>query len=146
MFLAEVRLRSFGLIALATVLAISLLVATGHLFPGLPTPFKQKGRIYNYSSKMLWVVVADHHKAVAYLLSPNQQTPDSVDADGVRAFDGTLIDGHPSWIKVTDVSKAVIVDQEGELSADCLACWKVRDAGLGRILYDSTDVWGSVNE
>jgi hypothetical protein len=102
------------------------------------------GRVKNYSSKTLWVVETDSGKAIAHRLAPNRQSPAGVDADGFKAVDGTPIDGHTSWIKVTDLSTADVEFKNGELDAGCWwpFCRKVEDDEFGVVAYDYGQGWG----
>ncbi len=84
------------------------------------------GSVVNKSTKILWVVETDSGPAIAHKLAPNKKTPAAVDADGVKAFDGTSISGliksdHTSWWKVTSISNANITEDQGKLNNDCIA-------------------------
>ncbi|MEW6056482.1 MAG: DUF3892 domain-containing protein [Bdellovibrionota bacterium] len=72
-----------------------------------------KGRIINYSSKLLWIVQGEEGIATAYILPPRTRSPQNVDVDGFRRLDGKPIEGHKSWWKVYDASTIEIFD-DGE--------------------------------
>ena len=69
-----------------------------------------KGRIFNYSSKPLWVVRGNDGDAIAYLLHPMTASPPQVDIDGFRRLDGNPIGGHDSWWKIYDGSSIEIAN------------------------------------
>jgi hypothetical protein len=101
------------------------------------------GKVRNHSrTKALWVVETDTGSAIAHKLSPGRQSPDGVDADGVKAIDGTLISGHGSWWKVRDINTADINDDGAALSINCLTCSKVGENEFGVVTFDSTEGWG----
>lgn len=105
------------------------------------------GSVVNISSKTLWVVETDTGSAIAHKLAPNRKSPSTVDADGVKAVDGTPISGlikddHMSWWKVTGVSNANITDANGKLHNDCLACFPVEENEFGPVVFKNEDGWG----
>jgi hypothetical protein len=94
------------------------------------------GDIRNESSKTLWVIETDTGSARAHQLNPGLWSPASVDADGVKAVDGTPISGHGSWWKVTDISTATVKDApNGGLQIDCLTCPRVGENQFGTVYY-----------
>lgn len=101
-----------------------------------------KGQINNHSSKMLWVVETDSGKAVAHRLDPNKRSPPGVDADGFKAVDGTPVDGHTSWVKVTNISTADVKNEGGGLTRGCVFCWNVQENEFGPVTYDNSPGWG----
>lgn len=101
------------------------------------------GKVKNYSSKELWVVKKDDGPAIAYRLAPGYQSPDTVDADGFRAVDGTPVDGHSSWVKIIDLATAEVRDNGGCLQRGCLLCINVEDNEFGSMSFDHSESWGT---
>lgn len=101
-----------------------------------------RGQVKNHSSKTLWVVETDSGRAIAHKLGPNRQSSRSVDADGFKAVDGTLIDGHGSWVKLVDLSTADVADQGSALTRGCILCTNVNDNEFGDVTYDGSSGWG----
>lgn len=102
-----------------------------------------KGQVKNHSSYELWVVESDtDHCAVAHKLSTGRKSPEYIDADGFRAIDGTPIDGHTSWVKIVDLSTAIVEDGEGALKRGCLLCRNVGEDEFGEVRFDSAEGWG----
>jgi hypothetical protein len=101
-----------------------------------------KGQVKNRSDKVLWVVETDTGSAIAHKLAANRQSPSSIDADGFKAVDGTTIDGHTSWVKLTDISTADVSNSGQELNRGCIACISVDDNEFGNITFSNTDGWG----
>ncbi len=100
------------------------------------------GRVKNYSHKELWVVETDTGQPVAHRLGPNMQSPLGVDVAGFKTVDGTLIDGHGSWIKVVDFSTARVRYASGKMTAGCWLCWNVEEDEFGPVTYDYSSTWG----
>ncbi len=101
-----------------------------------------KGKIRNYSLKDLWVVETSTGEAVAHRLRPSWQSPRGLECDGLRAVDGTPIDGHESWIEIIDGSLADVTYHRGALSVDCILCWQVEEDEFGPVRYDYAGGWG----
>ncbi len=102
-----------------------------------------KGQVKNHSNnKTLWVVETDTGPAIAHKLGPRRKSPEAVDADGMRAVDGTPISGHTSWWKIIDLSTADVEDDGNQLKAGCILCTKVGDDEFGQITYEPSDGWG----
>jgi hypothetical protein len=100
------------------------------------------GVVKNRSSITLWVVNTDCREAFAYKLAPGYQSPDYCDADGFKSTDGTTVDGHTSWVKVTSISTADVRDKDGGgLTRGCIACYDVGESEFGRITF-SNETWG----
>ena len=101
------------------------------------------GRINNRSSRTLWVVETDSGPAVAHLLAPGRRSPPGVDADGFKAVDGTAVNGHRSWVKVTDWSTADVRDaRNGTLDRGCWLCRDVPESQFGAVDYRVDSGWG----
>jgi hypothetical protein len=103
------------------------------------------GRISNNSDKVLWVVETDTGPAVAHKLLPGFASPPATDADGFRAVDGTLVNGHASWVKVTDLSSANVTSMpDGSLDRGCIFpfCRDVNDEEFGPVTFDEA-AWGA---
>lgn len=107
-----------------------------------------KGRVRNFSQKNLWVIETDSGSAVAHKLSPGKQSPSSIDADGVKAIDGTPIDSHSSWWKIELDGGFGFVDSDVKDSGDSLAiscggfCTRRNETEFGDITFDRSDNWG----
>lgn len=103
------------------------------------------GTVKNKSSKNLWVVEngiePNTYPAIAHILEPGYQSPDNIDADGVKAVDGTPISDYSTWWKVTDWSTADIEDDASNLKIDCLLCTRVPDNEFGPVTYKQGK-WG----
>lgn len=100
------------------------------------------GLVRNYSRKSLWVIETDSGPARAHLLHPGQQSPAGVDADGVKAVDGTPISGHRSWWKLPSVSTADINQSGTGLTINCWLGSKVADNEFGAVTFDRSPGWG----
>ena len=102
------------------------------------------GSVRNHSSKTLWVVETDSGPAKAHKLAPNMKSPSSVDADGVKAVDGTPINGHSSWWKIRDISTADIYDnnQNGLLIIRASFKSRVKENKFGEVDYIADSGWG----
>ena len=101
------------------------------------------GTVKNRSGKTLWVVKTDCGPAYAHKLAPNRRSPSGCDADGFKSVDGTPIDGHGSWVKVTSISTADVHNtSDGKLTRGCIACYNVGDNQFGDITYMHNDGWG----
>lgn len=102
-----------------------------------------KGSVHNHSSKTLWVLHTDEGSARAHKLPAQRRSPDDCDADAFRAVDGSLVDGHDSWVKVTSISTADVRNEDdGTLSRGCIACYDVEDDEFGEVTYVHDDGWG----
>jgi hypothetical protein len=101
-----------------------------------------RGQVKNHSSKTLWVVETDTGPAIAHKLFPGMESPGTVDADGFRAVDGTLVDGHGSWVKINDFSTADVSNNAAELSRGCILCGNVQDNEFGNVTFDQSTEWG----
>lgn len=101
-----------------------------------------KGRVRNHSSRTLWIVETDTGSAIAHKLAPGYQSPSSVDADGFRAIDGTPVDGHSSWVKITNLSTADVSDHGSQLTRGCIVCWNVQDNEFSNVTFDPASGWG----
>jgi hypothetical protein len=101
------------------------------------------GAVINYSSKTLWVVNTDSGQAIAHKLATMRRSPKGCDADGFKAVDGTPVNGHTSWVKVTDISTAGVSDgPNGELTRGCIACYNVDENEFGAVTYMAAEGWG----
>ena len=104
----------------------------------------RNGSVINYSSKWLWVVETDSGSAVAHKLAPLHRSPRNVDADGVKAVDGTKISRHSSWWKFR-VFEVEIKDDAPDLKIiRCIypACKTVEENEFGTVRYDNSTEWG----
>lgn len=106
----------------------------------------RRGRVRNDSQHLLRVVETDVGRAREHLLRPGEVSPPEVDADGLRAEDGSPIDGHQSWWKVRDVSVAVVSEQDGQLHVSCLLCSRVQDDEFGTVWPTGRAPWGVAPE
>ena len=102
------------------------------------------GSIRNHSSKILWVLETDSGPAKAHKLAPNMKSASTIDADGVKTVDGTLIDGHSSWWKIRDISTADIYDgnQNGQLTIKAKFKSRVKENQFGEVEYLPDSGWG----
>lgn len=100
------------------------------------------GKVVNHSSRTLWVVETDSGTATAHKLASGRRSPSDVDADGFKAHDGTKVDGHDSWVKVTNVSTADVEDKGSSLTRGCIACYNVEENEFGKVTYDQSAGWG----
>ena len=109
------------------------------------------GQVINNSSKTLWVVETEAGSANAHLLPPGHRSPGHVDVDGVRAEDGTPIEGHDNWWKVWSrwglSNTAVITDSAGgDLAIDCQGippCTKKEEQEFGDVTFlRGEESWG----
>jgi hypothetical protein len=100
------------------------------------------GRVKNNSTKVLWVVETETGKPIAHKLAPGRRSPKGLDADGLRAVDGTPVDGHTSWIKVYDTATADVADNGKQLTAGCILCIRVGESEFGIVVFDNSDGWG----
>jgi hypothetical protein len=101
------------------------------------------GRVRNRSStRSLWVVEIETGQARAHKLSPGRQSPPRVDAEGLRACDGTPISGHNAWWRIRDVGTAEVADSSAALKIDCLTCAEAGDIEFGAVQFDGEDGWG----
>ena len=100
------------------------------------------GQVKNGSSKELWVVETDSGSAVAHKLDSGRQSPEDIDADGFKAVDGTLIDGHDSWIKINNFSTADVTNNDSQLSRGCILCANVEENEFGNVTFDQSSGWG----
>lgn len=100
------------------------------------------GQVRNHSSKELWVVETDTGPAIAHKLAPGRQSKAAVDADGFKAVDGTLVDGHNSWVKIVNFSTADVANQGAQLTRGCFLCSNVGDNEFGNVTYDQSAGWG----
>lgn len=103
-----------------------------------------KGQVKNYSARELWLVETDSGTAIAHRLAPGHKSPDSVDADGFRAVDGTPVDGHQSWVKIIDLSTADVKDGDRDLKRGCVLCRNVGDDEFGEVAFDQGADWGDL--
>lgn len=103
-----------------------------------------RGQVNNHSSRVLWVVETDSGKAIAHKLAPGKRSPAGVDADGFKAVDGTPVNGHTSWVKVTNISTADVKNKGCELTRGCFACWNVEENEFGAVTYDNSIGWGEL--
>ena len=101
-----------------------------------------KGRVKNYSSHSLWVLVSEGEKMNAYQLAPGCESPQDIDADGFKAIDDMSIDGYRGWIKIVDICTAEVRNKENELTAKCLFCGNVNDEEFGQINFYEQNDWG----
>ena len=67
------------------------------------------GSVINLSSSILLVAAGGK----AYRLKPDHVSPHKVDADGVRALDGSPIDGWNAWIKLRDGMQVTVTEGLG---------------------------------
>lgn len=101
------------------------------------------GQVKNHSkSKSLWVVETNTGHAIAHKLAPQRKSPNSIDADGMKAVDGTPISGHRSWWKIVNFSTADVEDDGNALTAGCILCIRVEEKEFGNITYDESLRWG----
>lgn len=79
---------------------------------------------------------------MAHKLAPGRQSPSNIDADGFRAVDGTLIDGHSTWVKILGVSTADVADRDEQLTRGCIVCFDVPENQFGIVVNNADDGWG----
>ena len=102
-----------------------------------------KGRVKNYSSQSLWILISKGKKMNAYQLAPGYESPEDVDADGFKAINNIPIDGYRGWIKIVDICTAEVRDKESELTARCLFCGNVNDEEFGKVNFHEQNDWGT---
>ncbi len=102
------------------------------------------GQIKNTSSKILWVVETDTGPAIAHKLAPGRKSPSDVDADGVKAVDGTAINDHSSWWKIKDGCVGTVKNSGAQLDLTTIPIpgSRVQENEFGNVDFKADDGWG----
>jgi len=95
---------------------------------------------------MLWIVETNtkipKFNAVAHLLPPGYKSPEHIDADGIKRFDGKVFAGHKTWWKIPTGATADVLDVGGELWLIVPYKMKVGEKEFGEIYFDYDEGWG----
>jgi hypothetical protein len=104
------------------------------------------GDVSNRSSKTLLVIERETGQALTHCLYSGYDSPGNVDADGVKALDGTPIHNHTSWWKVSGPAGATIIDTEGgglDIARTPITISPVKDDEFGPYSLESEAPWGT---
>ena len=100
------------------------------------------GRIYNHTSKDLFVVETDSGPPIVHRLGPHRKSPAAVDADGFRRADGEAILLHKDWSKIPDYVRADIFQVGDDVLIPVSPMVPVPDKHFGNYeIRDEAD-WG----
>lgn len=100
---------------------------------------KRYGVAVNATSKTTLLVAAEGR---VYVLIPGYRSPPGVDADGLRAADGTPIRGHAGWWKFPNGVTATVQDGEEGLIVEATIIWRVGEEEFGAKMIHVQEKWG----
>ena len=105
-----------------------------------------KGKVINFSDTTLWVIETTtnhpHGPPIAHKLHGKRKSPQNIDADGFKRFDGKPIENHNSWWKIRDFSTADVYQNGNDLRVVVLYKMKVPDDHFGSYKIDKDENWG----
>ena len=101
-----------------------------------------RGQVKNFSSKRLWVIETDSGVPIARWLESGFKTPQNIDVDGFKRFDGVPVAGHPNWWKIYDFSTAEIFNAGQDLRVSAISKTAVDENHFGKPLYKQ-ESWGT---
>ncbi len=113
-------------------------------------PVTLRGRVYNKSSRPVWVLFDSGGVVQAKVLQPNHKSPKNIDADAVGGYaSGETISGWAEWWKLPSAVTAYVRDNK---LSDGLWVYgqppglmsKTKEADWGTINYDTSgSAWGN---
>lgn len=109
--------------------------------PPSPTPSLKTlyGVVINATTQTPLLVVSNGQ---IHRLEPGHRSPPGVDADALRAADGSPIRGYTGWWKIPDGITATVLDEEEGVTVQAFVIWRVTEDAFGQNLRMVEADWG----